>query len=130
MNEKRIYVTKPSMPPYKEYIEMIKPLWKTHNLTNMGEYHKRLEEELQTYLGVDHLSLMTNGHMALEMAIQALGIEGEVITTPFTFISTTHAIVRNGLTPVFCDINKDNYTIDTEQIEGLITENKIGRAHV
>ncbi len=123
MNEKRIYVTKPSMPPYKEYIEMIKPLWKTHNLTNMGEYHKRLEEELQTYLGVDHLSLMTNGHMALEMAIQALGIEGEVITTPFTFISTTHAIVRNGLTPVFCDINKDNYTIDTEQIEGLITEN-------
>lgn len=110
------------MPPYEEYIEMIKPLWETARLTNMGVYHKRLEEELQDFLGIPHISLMTNGHMALEMALQALKLDGEVITTPFTFVSTTHAIVRNGLTPVFCDINKDNYTIDVDKIENLITD--------
>lgn len=122
MHNNKIYVTKPSMPPYEEYIEMIKPLWDSHNLTNMGIYHNRLEEELQKYLGVNHLELMTNGHMALEMAIQAMGLKGEVITSPFTFVSTTHAIVRNGLTPVFCDINEEDYTIDTNKIERLITD--------
>lgn len=122
MDDSRIYVTRPSMPPYEEYIEMIKPLWDSHRLTNMGKYHKKLEKELENYLGVDHVSLMTNGHIALEMILQAMNLEGEVITTPFTFVSTTHAIVRNGLTPVFCDINREDYTIDADKIESLITE--------
>lgn len=122
MKNEKIYVTRPSMPPYEEYIEMIKPLWDTHNLTNMGTYHRELEKELENYLGVDNVSLMSNGHMALEMTLQAMNLSGEVITTPFTFVSTTHAIVRNRLTPVFCDINLEDYTIDVDKLEQLITE--------
>lgn len=118
-----IYVTKAFMPPYEEFIEKIKPLWNTSRITNMGELHKELELELKKYLGVERLSLFTNGHMALELAIQALDLEGEVITTPYTFSSTTHAIVRNGLKPVFCDIKEDDYTIDETKIEKLINEN-------
>lgn len=117
-----IYVTKPSMPTKEEYYKEIEELWSSHILTNMGVKHQKLEKELQRYLGVDYIELMCNGHMALELAIQALDIKGEVITTPFTFISTTHAIVRNRLTPVFCDINKDNFTIDSSKIESLITD--------
>jgi dTDP-4-amino-4,6-dideoxygalactose transaminase len=122
INEK-ITVTKTSMPPYEEYIEKIKPLWESHWLTNMGTYHQQLERELKDFLGVSELSLMVNGHMSLEMAIQAMNFpEGsEVITTPFTFVSTTHAIVRNRLQPVFCDIKLTDYTIDEEKIEELIT---------
>ncbi len=125
--EEKILVTKSSMPPYEEYIEAIKPLWDTHWLTNMGIYHKELEKKMREYLDVPVLSLMVNGHMALEMAIQAFGFpEGsEVITTPFTFISTTHAIVRNRLKPVFCDIKLSDGTIDESQIEDLITENTV-----
>lgn len=119
---KQILVARSSMPEYQEYIEAIKPLWDSHWLTNMGVYHHELEQLLTEYLGVSHLSLFSNGHMALELAIQAMELEGEVITTPFTFASTTHAIVRNGLTPVFCDIDPDTYTIDAEKIEELITE--------
>lgn len=118
----KIYVTRSSMPSYEEYIEEIKSLWDTHILTNMGEKHKLLEKQLKEYLEVDNLSLMVNGHMALELALQAFDLHGEVITTPFTFASTTHAIVRNGLTPVFCDIEPDHFTIDASKIEELITE--------
>lgn len=118
----KIYVTRSSMPSYEEYIEEIKSLWDTHILTNMGEKHKLLEKQLKEYLEVDNLSLMVNGHMALELALQAFDLHGEVITTPFTFASTTHAIVRNGLTPVFCDIEPDHFTIDANKIEDLITE--------
>lgn len=107
----------------EEYIDEIKELWDTHQLTNMGVKHNRLEKELQQYLKVRQVSLMVNGHMALELALQALRLSGEVITTPFTFSSTTHAIVRNNLTPVFCDIDPENGTIDTEKIENLITKN-------
>lgn len=123
MKTDKIYVTRSSMPPYEEFIEMIRPLWETRRLTNMGMYHEELENRLRDKLGVPYLSLMVNGHMALELAIQALGLpEGkEVITTPFTFISTTHAIVRNRLQPVFCDIKPDDYTMDEEKLEGLIT---------
>ena len=88
----------------------------------MGDFHKQLEQELKKYMGTERLVLFVNGHMALEMAIQALELTGEVITTPFTFASTTHAIVRNGLTPVFCDINPKDYTMDPDKIEDLITE--------
>lgn len=122
---KKIMVTKSSMPPFEEYIDEIKELWNSHWLTNMGIKHNRLEEELCEYLNVDNISLFTNGHSALELTIQNMNLKGEVITTPFTFASTTHAIVRNGLTPVFCDIDINNYTIDTTKIESLISENTV-----
>lgn len=115
------------MPSYEEYIEAIKPLWDSHWLTNMGQYHRELECELRKYLDVPEVSLMVNGHMALELAIQAFDFpEGaEVITTPFTFISTTHAIVRNRLKPVFCDVKESDGTIDETKIEALITEKTV-----
>ena len=120
---KLIQVTRSSMPKFEEYMKEIKDLWDSHWLTNMGEKHRRLEANLKEYLNVDNVTLFTNGHLALECAIASLNLTGEVITTPFTFASTTHAIVRNGLTPVFCDINPNDYTIDVEKIESLITEN-------
>ncbi len=120
--KKPILVTRSSMPPLEEFIEEIKPIWESHWLTNMGIYHERFKEELNQYMGVDHTELFVNGHMALEMTIQAMGLTGEVITTPFTFVSTTHAIVRNGLTPVFCDIRPEDFTMDPSRIEALITE--------
>lgn len=123
MSKEKIFVTRSSMPSYEEYIEAIKPLWETHRLTNMGIYHKQLEAELKEYLAVPGLSLMVNGHMALELAIQSFDFpeESEIITTPFTFISTTHAIVRNRLQPVFCDVKEEDGTIDESLIEELIT---------
>lgn len=120
--EEKVFVTKPSMPPIEEYIEEIQSIWDEHILTNMGPKHKKLEAELVKYLKVPYISLMVNGHMALEMAIQAMNLTGEVITTPFTFASTTHAIVRNGLQPVFCDIDPLTCTIDADKIEELITD--------
>lgn len=119
--DKRINVTRSSMPPYEEYAEAIKSLWESAWLTNMGKNHEELSRKLEEYLKVSNVSLFTNGHMALELCIQAMGLTGEVITTPYTFASTTHAIVRNGLTPVFCDIEPRNYTIDVTKIEELIT---------
>ncbi len=126
MNES-ILVTRSAMPPFEEYIEKIRPLWDSRWLTNMGVLHREFEQKLTEFLGVPHCSLMVNGHMALELSIQAMNFPagGEVITTPFTFISTTHAIIRNGLKPVFCDIKLDDYTIDEEKIEELITENTV-----
>ncbi len=127
MMKEKITVTKTSMPEYDDFIEKIKPLWETKWLTNMGTYHKELEAKLKEYLEVPYLSLMVNGHMALEMAIQSFDFPNgsEVITTPFTFISTTHAIVRNGLLPVFCDIKETDYTIDETKIESLITDKTV-----
>lgn len=121
---KKILVTRSSMPPLEEYIEQIKGMWDTHWLTNMGPKHEQLREKLKDYLGVQEIDLFTNGHMALELTLQALNLPkgSEVITTPFTFASTTHAIVRNGLTPVFCDINPYDFTIDAQKIESLITD--------
>lgn len=115
-------VTRSSMPEMEEYIEEIKSIWDSCWLTNMGEKHEELTKQLADYLKVSNLSLMVNGHMSLEMALQAFELTGEVITTPFTFASTTHAIVRNGLKPVFCDIRESDYTMDPEKIEPLITE--------
>lgn len=120
--DKELFVTRPSMPAYEEYMEEIRPLWTSYKLTNMGEKHQELEKKLKEYLNVENVSLMVNGHMALEMTLQAMKLEGEVITTPFTFVSTTHAIVRNGLQPIFCDVNPLDYTIDVSQIERKITE--------
>ena len=120
---KNIMVTRSSMPSLEEYTDEIKDLWDSRWLTNMGVKHKRLEKELKEYLDVENISLMTNGHLSLELGIQAMNLRGEVITTPFTFASTTHAIVRNGLKPVFCDINPNDYTMDVTKIESLITDN-------
>lgn len=122
MSADKILVTRSSMPEFEEYIEEIRELWDTHWLTNMGVKHNQFKQELEKYLRVDYIELMTNGHMALELALQAFNLEGEVITTPFTFASTTHAIVRNGLVPVFCDIDPCTYTIDALKIESLITD--------
>lgn len=121
MNSK-ILVTQSSMPSKEEYWKEIEGLWDSHWLTNMGEKHDLLTAQLEHFLDVQNLALFNNGHMALELAIQAMDLHGEVITTPFTFASTTQAIVRNGLTPVFCDIDPVNYTIDASKIEFLITE--------
>lgn len=108
------------MPPFEEYIGEIADLWASHRLTNMGEKHKELEKKLKQRLGASNLALFVNGHNALECVLEAMGLRGKVITTPFTFASTTHAIIRKGLTPVFADIRLDDYTIDPYSIEGLI----------
>nr|AHF24532.1 putative pyridoxal phosphate-dependent enzyme apparently involved in regulation of cell wall biogenesis [uncultured bacterium Contig248] len=115
------------MPDLEEYIKEIEPIWETHWLTNMGPKHKELQAKLEEYLGVPHVTLYTNGHLALENVIAAMNLPegGEVITTPFTFASTTHAIVRNKLVPVFCDINDTDYTIDVTKIEALITDRTV-----
>lgn len=120
--EKPILVTQSSMPPLNEYVEEIAPLWESHWLTNMGAKHKEFEERPKEYLGVKNIALYTNGHSALECILEALELHGKVITTPFTFASTTHAIVRKGLEPVFADIKPDDYTIDPESIERLIDD--------
>lgn len=123
----KINVTRSSMPDYEEYIEEIKDLWDSHWLTNMGAKHKKLQSELEHLLGVPHVVLYTNGHLALEGCWEALNMPqgGEVITTPFTFASTTHAIVRSGLVPIFCDVKEDDYTVDEEKIEALITDKTV-----
>lgn len=134
MRDEDIFIARSSMPPYEEYTEAIRPLWDSHWLTNMGKYHEKLELKLKEYLNVTALSLIVNGHMALELALQMFDFpEGsEVITTPYTFISTTYAIVRNHLTPVFCDVKMSDGTIDETRIEELITENTVAilPAHV
>lgn len=116
-----IAVTSSSMPPFEEYCEEIKEIWESRCLTNMGVKHKTLEAALVKRLKVPFVSLFTNGHLALEAVLRAMNLHGEVITTPFTFASTTHAIARCGLTPVFCDIKADDFTMDPLKIEALIT---------
>ena len=117
-----INVARSSMPDFEEYCNEIKGLWDSRFLTNMGEKHLQLEADLKAYLDTPNITLFTNGHLALENIITAMDLHGEIITSPFTFASTTHAIVRCGCTPVFCDINYNDYTIDVSKIESLITE--------
>ena len=117
-----IMVTRSSMPPMEEYIAEISDIWESRWLTNMGVKHQAFQAALQEFLGAPNIDLFTNGHMALELSLQALNLSGEVITTPFTFASTTHAIVRNGLEPVFCDIDPNDYTMDVTKLEHLITD--------
>lgn len=117
-----INVTRSYLPDYEEFIHEIKDIWDTHWLTNMGSKHAAFESKLIDYLHVPYVNLFTNGHLALEALLSAMDLSGEVITTPFTFASTTHAIVRNGLTPVFCDIDPETYNLDASRLEDLITE--------
>ena len=120
-----INVTRSSMPDFAEYCEEIRELWDSHWLTNMGIKHRTLEAELKQFLGCEHLTLFTNGHLALENIIEAFDLHGEIITTPFTFASTTHAIVRCGCRPVFCDIDPRTFTMDPAKIEALITDKTV-----
>ena len=120
--ENAIAVTRSSMPQIGDYMEEITPLWESRWLTNSGHKHQELEELLQSRLDVGNVALFTNGHAALEAAFEALDLHGKVITTPFTFASTTHAIVRKGLEPVFADVKPDDFTLDPAKVEGLISE--------
>jgi len=119
--DKPIYVTQPSLPDLNDYIEKLKDIWETKWLTNNGKFHKELEERLCEYLGVKYISLFSNGTLALITALQALRITGEVITTPYSFVATTHALHWNGIKPVFCDIDPVYGNIDPDKIESLIT---------
>lgn len=117
-----VYVTSPSLPSLERYTELLAEIWASKRLANSGNFHNRLERKLEEHLGVDHVCLFCNGTVALLVALQALGIDGgEVITTPFTFPATTHALNWNNVTPVFCDIDPVTFNIDPNRIEELIT---------
>lgn len=124
--KKNTLVTRSLLPDFDEYCNEIKSLWDNHWLTNTGEKYEELRHLLENKLGTE-VVLFSNGHLALEIAIESLDLPkgGEVITTPFTFASTTHAIVRNGLVPVFCDIREDDFTMDASKIEALITDKTV-----
>lgn len=123
--KQKITVTKPFLPPKEEYIKLIDEIYINDYLTNNGPIVRRFESELESKLNAKHVSVTCNGHAALDIAIKSLGLKGEVITTPFTFVSTTNAIVLNGLTPVFCDIKESDLTIDEDKIEELITDKTV-----
>ena len=121
MNENRILVTSPLLPNLDEFHELLKEIWASKWITNNGQFHKQLEKALCEYLGVEFLSLFTNGTLPLITALQALHITGEVITTPYSFVATTHALWWNGIKPVFVDIDPSNCGIDPDKIEAAIT---------
>lgn len=118
---KPIYVTQPFLPPLEEFIPYLEKIWDSHILTNNGPFHQQLEKALCEYLGVKYISLFSNGTLALVTALQAMGITGEVITTPFSFVATTHALWWNNIKPVFVDIEPETFTLDPEKIEAAIT---------
>jgi dTDP-4-amino-4,6-dideoxygalactose transaminase len=121
INNKTIFVTQPSLPPLEEFTEYLKEIWESKILTNNGPFHQQFEAELAKYLGVRYLSLFSNGTLALVTALQVLRITGEVITTPFSFVATTHALWWNNIKPVFVDIETGYFTLDPEKIEAAIT---------
>lgn len=121
MNDKPIYVTQPHLPPLEEFIPYLEQIWQNKTLTNGGPFHQQLEAALCEYLGVKHISLFTNGTIALVTALQALRISGEVITTPYSFVATSHALLWNGLTPVFVDVDPESLNLDPRNIESAIT---------
>ncbi len=119
--ENPIYVTQPSLPSLPEYTQMLQQIWESKHIANNGPFHKQLETELCNYLQVPYISLFSNGTLALITALQALRITGEVITTPYSFVATSHALHWNGIKPVFCDINQTDFNINPDKIEALIT---------
>ena len=121
--KKNIYVTKPTLPEFEKITPLLKSIWDSGVLSNFGDFHKRFSAKLLSYLGLDYVNLFSNGTMALVLALQALEIKGEVITTPFTFAATSHAIYWNSCTPVFCDIDPETLCLDPQKIEDLITTN-------
>jgi dTDP-4-amino-4,6-dideoxygalactose transaminase len=118
-----IPVTKSFLPPQEEYNKYLDGIWKRNWLTNMGPLASQLEMELKEYLDVNHLLFVTNGTVALQMAMKALELKGEIITTPFSFVATTSSIVWEGCKPVFVDIDEKSLNIDSSKIESAITEN-------
>lgn len=118
---KTIFVTKPFLPPLEEFTPYLQQIWDNGILTNCGPYHAELERQLADYLGVSHISLFNNGTIALVTALQMLAGEGEVITTPFSFVATSHAVLWNRQTPVFADIEPDSLNLDPDRIEAAIT---------
>lgn len=121
MNNKEIYVTKPYLPPFKEFVPYLQEIWDNKILTNSGDFHKRFENELAEYLGVKYVSLFCNGTLALITALQALKITGEVITSPFSFAATAHSLWWNNIKPVFADIEPNTFNLDPGKIESAIT---------
>lgn len=119
--KEKILVTQPFIPPLEEFMPYLEEIWRSKQLTNGGPYHQQLEKELAEYLGVEHISLFSNGTLALITALQAMGVTGEVITTPFSFVATTHALWWNNIQPVFVDIEPCAYTMDPAKIEAAIT---------
>ena len=119
--EKPIYVTQPSLPPLEEFMPYLEQIWDNKILTNGGPYHQQLEQALCEYLGVEHLALFSNGTIALITALQALRITGEVITTPYSFVATSHSLLWNGIKPVFVDIDPATFNLDPARIEAAIT---------
>jgi dTDP-4-amino-4,6-dideoxygalactose transaminase len=121
MSNKTTYVTQPFLPPLQEFIPYLEKIWQNKVLTNGGPFHQQLEKELCDYLGVEHIALFTNGTLALVTALQSLRITGEVITTPYSFVATSHSLLWNGIKPVFVDIQPDSLNIDPRKIEAAIT---------
>jgi len=121
MIKENIFVTKPSLPDFNEFISELKKIWESKFLTNNGRYHKQFEKELRDYLKIDNISLFTNGTLALIVGLQALRITGEVITTPYSFVASTHALHWNGIKPIFCDINRHDFNLNANKIEALIS---------
>lgn len=121
MNDHPIYVTQPYLPPLEEFIPYLEKIWKSKILTNKGPFHEQFEQALCDYLGVEYLSLFANGTLALVTALQALRIHGEVITTPYSFVATAHALLWNGIKPVFVDIDPKSLNLDPSKIEAAIT---------
>jgi dTDP-4-amino-4,6-dideoxygalactose transaminase len=116
-----IFVTKPHLPPLEDFVELLREIWSSRVLTNGGPMHQRLEQELCDFLQVEHVSLFNNCTIALITALQALRINGEVITTPYSFVATAHSLLWNGITPVFVDIDPVTLNIDPDRIEAAIT---------
>lgn len=117
----KLTISKPDLPDLEEYTELLRDIWQRKYVTNFGKYHRKLEEALIAYLGCKNLSLFCNGTIALQVGLQALEISGEVITTPFTFPATTHAIHWNHCRPVFCDIDPESFCLDPAKLEACIT---------
>jgi len=121
-DKKIIAVTKSDLPPLEKYIEYLKKIWASGWLTNNGEFVQLLEKKLEEYLGVKNLVCVTNGTLALQLALKVYKLKGEVITTPFTFAATTNVILWEGLTPVFADIDPETFNIDPKDVEKKITD--------
>ncbi|EAW40374.1 putative nucleotide sugar transaminase protein [marine gamma proteobacterium HTCC2080] len=121
MSKTTTFVTQPSLPPLEEFIPYLEKIWENKVLTNCGPFHQQLEEALCRYLGVEHIALFTNGTIALVTALQSLRVTGEVITTPYSFVATSHSLLWNGIKPVFVDIEPDTLNIDSQKIEAAIT---------
>jgi len=121
MRDKKVYVTQPSLPPLEEFIPYLQQIWDSKILTNGGPFHQQLEQALCDYLGVKHISLFTNGTIALVTALQVLRITGEAITTPYSFVATSHSLLWNGIKPVFVDIDPLTLNLDPDKIEAAIT---------